>query len=349
MKCAVCGTESNGRFCHRCGASLSTVSVFSDEDDAQTRESVLYTDAVQCVCAAGYATTSLLQRSLKVRYETAARLMDQMEQNGVIGPYQGNQPREVLIPHGAGGALNSPHSIDPKFGSSLAPSDAAIQNNHARAASSGVSLSDCDVMEGHDFEYLCAAVLQANGFTNVEVTKASGDQGIDVLAEKSGSRYAIQCKCYDKPVGNHAVQESYSGAAFYDGRIPVVMTNQTFTASAQELAAKIKVTLWDRAELERMLAIYNSVKYDIPVPARRPAQPTNHRYPTSAKPVRKICNKWVAFFLGLFLGVFGAHKFYEGKAGMGVLYLFTFGLFGIGWFIDLIKILRYPNLYYFVY
>lgn len=57
-------------------------------------------------------------------------------------------------------------------------------------------------------------------------------------------------------------------------------------------------------------------------------------------------NKWVAFFLCLFLGVFGAHKFYEGKVGMGILYLFTVGLCGIGCIIDLITILCKPNPYY---
>lgn len=57
-------------------------------------------------------------------------------------------------------------------------------------------------------------------------------------------------------------------------------------------------------------------------------------------------NKWVAFFLCLFLGFIGAHKFYEGKTGMGVLYLFTGGLCGIGWFIDLISLLFKPNPYY---
>lgn len=57
-------------------------------------------------------------------------------------------------------------------------------------------------------------------------------------------------------------------------------------------------------------------------------------------------NKWVAFLLCFFLGIFGAHKFYEGKIGLGILYLFTAGLFGIGWFIDCIILLFKPTTYY---
>lgn len=60
----------------------------------------------------------------------------------------------------------------------------------------------------------------------------------------------------------------------------------------------------------------------------------------------RVKNKWVAFLLCFFLGFLGAHKFYEGKAGMGILYLLTCGLFGIGWFIDCIILLCKPNPYY---
>lgn len=47
----------------------------------------------------------------------------------------------------------------------------------------------------------------------------------------------------------------------------------------------------------------------------------------------------VALVLCLFLGIFGAHKFYQGKIGLGILYIFTLGLLGIGWFVDIIVLL----------
>ena len=53
--------------------------------------------AVEVVIDAGQASTSLLQRRCKLGYARAARIMDEMEQLGVIGPYQGAKPREVLI------------------------------------------------------------------------------------------------------------------------------------------------------------------------------------------------------------------------------------------------------------
>lgn len=57
-------------------------------------------------------------------------------------------------------------------------------------------------------------------------------------------------------------------------------------------------------------------------------------------------NKWVALVLCFFLGYLGAHKFYEEKVGMGILYLFTFGLCGIGILIDFISLLFKPTIYY---
>lgn len=110
-----------------------------------------------------------------------------------------------------------------------------------------------DNMEGHDFEYFCADLLKDRGFLDVQVTKGSGDYGIDILAEKDGITYGIQCKCYNSPVGVKAVQEAYAGRDYYDCMVGVVMTNQYFTKPAVEAAKKLKILLWDRGYLDSML------------------------------------------------------------------------------------------------
>ena len=113
--------------------------------------------------------------------------------------------------------------------------------------------SNLDLMEGHDFEYFCAQLLKRRGFQDVEVTKGSGDYGIDILAEKDGITYAIQCKCYATPVGVKAIQEAYAGRDYYDRMVGAVLTNQYFTTPAVEAAKKLKILLWDRGYLESML------------------------------------------------------------------------------------------------
>ena len=110
-----------------------------------------------------------------------------------------------------------------------------------------------DDMDGHDFEYFCADILKRNGFSNVEVTRGSGDYGIDILAEKDGISYAIQCKRYNGNVGNKAVQEALSGKVYYDCDEAVVLTNSYFTNQAMETARRTDVTLWDRDMLFAMV------------------------------------------------------------------------------------------------
>ena len=54
-------------------------------------------EAIKVVVENGMASTSLLQRKLKLGYARAARIVDEMEQRGVVGPYEGSKPRKVLI------------------------------------------------------------------------------------------------------------------------------------------------------------------------------------------------------------------------------------------------------------
>ena len=63
---------------------------FTDEDE-------MLPSAIECVIDMGQASTSLLQRKLKLGYARAARIMDMMEEKGIIGPYEGSKPRAVLI------------------------------------------------------------------------------------------------------------------------------------------------------------------------------------------------------------------------------------------------------------
>ena len=68
-----------------------------DDSDGGSAHDPMFDQAVECVIDAGQASTSLLQRRCKLGYARAARIMDQMEQEGIIGPYEGAKPRSVLV------------------------------------------------------------------------------------------------------------------------------------------------------------------------------------------------------------------------------------------------------------
>lgn len=119
---------------------------------------------------------------------------------------------------------------------------------------------DINSMDGFEFERYVAELLKCNDYINVKVTQASGDHGIDVIADKNGVRYGIQCKRYSAPVGNFAIHEAYSGAAFYDCDKAIVVTNNKFTKSAKVEAKKIGVILWDGDYLYEILNNITSEK-----------------------------------------------------------------------------------------
>ncbi|MEG0691702.1 MAG: DNA translocase FtsK, partial [Oscillospiraceae bacterium] len=72
------------------GAAKDDGGGFNDSDE-------LLPSAIECVIEAGQASTSYLQRKLKVGYARAARLIDEMEEKGIIGAFEGSKPRQVLI------------------------------------------------------------------------------------------------------------------------------------------------------------------------------------------------------------------------------------------------------------
>ena len=68
-----------------------------NDSDNETGGDPMIEEAIKCVVEAGQASTSLLQRRLRLGYARAGRLIDEMEQLGVVGPHEGSKPRQVLM------------------------------------------------------------------------------------------------------------------------------------------------------------------------------------------------------------------------------------------------------------
>lgn len=189
----------------------------------------------------------LIQRHLGIGFSHAARLCDILYYYKVLKSDCEKQCGYVY--YNAIMNLDSFIKLTDSFHGHM-PEDSTSENLDCIT---GDELLNPSNMSGPEFEERCAELLRKNGFINVIVTKKSGDHGADVLAEKDGISYAIQCKYYSSTVGNSAVQEAFYAKAFYRKDIAVVMTNSYFTRPAQEEAAKIHVKLWDKDTLRSLL------------------------------------------------------------------------------------------------
>lgn len=111
-----------------------------------------------------------------------------------------------------------------------------------------VTIDDIDLMSGTEFEAYIKQLLESMGY-KCKLTKTTGDQGIDIIAEKDRVKIAIQTKCYTAKVGNHAIMEAVAGMKHYTANKCMVITNNYFTKSAVELAKSNNVVLWNRDTL----------------------------------------------------------------------------------------------------
>lgn len=102
-----------------------------------------------------------------------------------------------------------------------------------------------------EFEALCAGKAESAGW-NAQLTKASGDQGADVICRKNGISIVLQCKLYSSPIGNKAVQEAFAARSFYGLDHAAVVSNQPYTKSAKELAATTDVLLLHLHDLDQL-------------------------------------------------------------------------------------------------
>lgn len=105
-----------------------------------------------------------------------------------------------------------------------------------------------------EYEMFVASILECRGWS-ARITKASGDQGVDIVAEKGQASIAIQCKLYSRRVGNAAVQEIIAGRSFEKTKYAAVVSNNSFTLQAKQLAASSDVLLLHHDQLEDIESI----------------------------------------------------------------------------------------------
>lgn len=135
-----------------------------------------------------------------------------------------------------------------------------------------------------EFEFFCADLLRTAGWAT-RVTKATGDQGADVIASLGDEKAVFQCKLYSSPVGNKAVQEVVAAKAVHGARFGCVVSNQSYTKPAQQLAEANGVLLLhfgDLGQLAHRLGIQNSVSSSVstvapPAPPRGIAPGSDER------------------------------------------------------------------------
>ncbi|MCP9810186.1 restriction endonuclease [Cyanobium sp. HWJ4-Hawea] len=112
-----------------------------------------------------------------------------------------------------------------------------------------------NVTSGKEYEEFCEVILSSSGW-NVTRTPATGDHGVDLIAERDEIRVCLQCKYYSTTkVGNAAIQEASAGRLHYSGTHAAVVTNNSYTPKAIELAETNQVLLLHHSDLENLATI----------------------------------------------------------------------------------------------
>ena len=118
------------------------------------------------------------------------------------------------------------------------------------------------LMDGVAFEYFCADLLLIEGFKDIQLTKASGDNGVDIIAHKNDKMYIFQCKCLSHTCSNKAIQEIVSANTIYKANCLAVICNTDFSDQARMIASVNQVQLYNRGAIKHILDKYFCDFYD---------------------------------------------------------------------------------------
>lgn len=111
---------------------------------------------------------------------------------------------------------------------------------------------DPSTLDGAQFERYLFDIFTYLRYS-VQLVAQSGDQGVDLLVDTATGRVAVQAKCYSGSVGNAAVQQAFAGMAHYRCQRCAVITNSTFTRSANDLARSTNCQLIDGSQIPALI------------------------------------------------------------------------------------------------
>lgn len=124
------------------------------------------------------------------------------------------------------------------------------QEEEKRIFDSGIC--QVDKMSGREFEELLSLCFRKIGYL-VTITSYSQDYGADLILYRGDAKFVVQAKRSQKPVGIRAVQEVVSAIKHYKAHKGMVITNNTFTDNAHQLALSNDVDLINREKLIRLM------------------------------------------------------------------------------------------------
>jgi len=128
--------------------------------------------------------------------------------------------------------------------------DKLLSNNYRT-----MDISEIDALNGIEFESFLKDLFTKMGF-RVENIQSSHDQGADLLLSRPGEKIAVQAKRYSSKVTNQAIQEVVASLQYYKADKGWVVTTNSFTQSAKDLAKANNIELINRYRLEKYLKEY---------------------------------------------------------------------------------------------
>lgn len=117
-----------------------------------------------------------------------------------------------------------------------------------RSSLMGLRMSEIDHMSGIEFEHYMVGLLRKLGYKHVRMTEKY-DLGIDIIADKDGMTWGIQTKRHKSMVKAAAVRQAYTALTYYGCDRAMVISNSTYSNTAQILANKTHTILIDRHQL----------------------------------------------------------------------------------------------------